>query len=83
MHHITYISFVPGFLSTEDSVVPGNMGLKDQTFAMKWVRENIANFGGNADEVTIFGNSAGASSVHLQMMSPLSKGKSFTKIQRF
>lgn len=63
-----------GFLSTEDSVVPGNMGLKDQTFAMKWVQQNIINFGGNPYEVTIFGNSAGASCVHLHMMSPLSNG---------
>lgn len=52
------------------------MGLKDQTFAMKWVKENIAYFGGDANEVTIFGNSAGASCVNLHMMSPLSEGKS-------
>lgn len=84
MHKISYISFLTGFLSTENSDAPGNMGLKDQTFAMKWVQKNIVHFGGDANEVTIVGNSAGASCVHLHMMSPLSKGKSelYTEIWR-
>ncbi|KAL1140507.1 hypothetical protein AAG570_000437 [Ranatra chinensis] len=63
-----------GFLSTEDDIVPGNMGLKDQTLALKWVKKNIAAFGGNPDSVTITGMSAGGSSVHYHMLSPLSKG---------
>lgn len=66
---------VPGFLSTEDDVVPGNIGLKDQAFALKWVQTHIKSFGGNPDSVTIDGQSAGASSVHYHYTSPLSKGK--------
>ncbi|XP_018562928.1 venom carboxylesterase-6 isoform X2 [Anoplophora glabripennis] len=63
-----------GFLSTEDDVIPGNNGLKDQVLALKWVRDNIASFGGNPDSVTIVGLSAGGASVHLHYFSPLSKG---------
>ncbi|XP_072043128.1 acetylcholinesterase-like [Amphiura filiformis] len=63
-----------GFLSTEDSAAPGNVGMLDQIEAMKWVRDNIADFGGSPDRVTIFGMSAGGSSVSLQTLSPLSRG---------
>ncbi|XP_077457498.1 bile salt-activated lipase-like [Stigmatopora argus] len=63
-----------GFLSSGDSRVPGNYGLWDQHAAISWVRRNIAAFGGNPDNVTIFGQSAGAASVSYQMVSPYSKG---------
>uniref|UniRef100_A0A1B6DY64 Carboxylic ester hydrolase n=1 Tax=Clastoptera arizonana TaxID=38151 RepID=A0A1B6DY64_9HEMI len=63
-----------GFLSTGDEVIPGNNGLKDQTAALKWVRKNIAAFGGNPDSVTIMGVSAGGASVHYHYLSPLSQG---------
>lgn len=65
---------VEGFLSTGDSVLPGNYALKDQLAAMKWVKQNIARFGGDVDAVTLFGYSAGAGSVQLHMLSPLSRG---------
>ncbi|XP_050305672.1 juvenile hormone esterase-like isoform X2 [Anthonomus grandis grandis] len=63
-----------GFLSTIDDEAPGNYGLKDQVLALKWVQRNIENFGGNKDNVTIFGQSAGAGSVHYHLLSPASKG---------
>jgi carboxylesterase type B len=63
-----------GFLSTEDDVVPGNMGLKDQVVLLKWVRDNIAAFGGDNQKVTLMGDNAGAISAHMHMLSPLSKG---------
>ncbi|XP_043262699.1 venom carboxylesterase-6-like [Colletes gigas] len=63
-----------GFLSTEDTVCPGNNGLKDQAQSIRWVHENIAAFGGDPNRVTIFGESAGGASVHYHMMSNLTKG---------
>ncbi|XP_076048048.1 carboxylic ester hydrolase-like isoform X1 [Oratosquilla oratoria] len=63
-----------GFLSTEDSVIPGNFGLKDQTLALRWVQQNIGFFGGDPNRVTIFGHSAGGSSVHYQMLVPEARG---------
>lgn len=63
-----------GFLSTEDTVCPGNNGLKDQSLSIRWVHENIAAFGGDPNSVTIFGESAGGASVHYHMISNLTKG---------
>ena len=62
-----------GFMSTGDANSPGNYGMLDQVQALKWVNENIENFGGDPNKVTIFGNSAGSASVGLHMLSPLSK----------
>ncbi|KAG8306908.1 hypothetical protein J6590_035986 [Homalodisca vitripennis] len=78
-HDVVLVSFnyrngPLGFLSTGDEVLPGNYGLKDQLLVMKWVRQNIAHFGGDPLSVTLFGYSAGGGSVQLHMLSPLSRG---------
>nr|UUB32781.1 carboxylesterase COEE1 [Dendroctonus rhizophagus] len=63
-----------GFATTEDDILPGNVGLKDQIKALKWIKENIKYFGGNPDTITIHGLSAGGASVHLHYMMPASRG---------
>ncbi|MEP4682720.1 MAG: carboxylesterase family protein, partial [Rhodopirellula bahusiensis] len=54
--------------------VSGNYAILDQIAALQWVRDNIASFGGDPDNVTIFGESAGGTSVYLLTATPLSKG---------
>ncbi|CAH0381221.1 unnamed protein product [Bemisia tabaci] len=54
-----------GFLSTGDLVLPGNWGLKDIIFSLKWLQENISSFGGDKNAVTILGNSKGGAAVQL------------------
>ncbi len=54
--------------------VSGNYGLLDQILALRWVRDNVASFGGDPANVTIFGESAGSGDVNALLSSPLSKG---------
>jgi len=61
-------------LTAEQGGHSGNYGYLDQNFALRWIHDNIARFGGDPDWVTISGQSAGAGSVSAQMHSPLSKG---------
>ena len=61
-------------LSTGDQHARGNWGYLDQAAALRWVQQNIAHFGGNPDRVTIFGESAGGTSVSSHVVSPMSQG---------
>ena len=58
----------------EEAGVTGNYGLYDQLTAIKWVKDNIAAFGGDPENITIMGQSAGAMSVQQHSLSPLSEG---------
>ncbi|CAK1584963.1 unnamed protein product [Parnassius mnemosyne] len=71
---INYRLNIQGFACLGIKEAPGNVGLKDQVAALKWIRTNIKVFGGDMDNVTIFGESAGSASVSFHVLSPMSKG---------
>ena len=71
---VNYRLGVLGFLSLENEIAPGNLGLRDQNLALQWVQKYISQFGGDPNQVTIFGLSAGAQSTNYNILSPLSKG---------
>ena len=58
----------------EEAGFTGNYGLYDQMTAIRWVKDNIASFGGDPENMTIMGQSAGAASVQLQCYSPMTEG---------
>uniref|UniRef100_A0A0A9X8C1 Carboxylic ester hydrolase n=2 Tax=Lygus hesperus TaxID=30085 RepID=A0A0A9X8C1_LYGHE len=60
-----------GFMTLGDTIFPGNFGLKDQLTALRWVKKNIASFGGDPNSVTLFGQSSGGECVHQLLRSPL------------
>ena len=69
---INYRMGIEGFLPIPG--VPTNLGLRDMLFALAWVKENIATFGGDPKNVTVFGESAGAMAIADLVTSPLAKG---------
>jgi len=69
---INYRLGISGFAELDGA--PSNRGILDQLRALEWVRENIAAFGGDPDNVTVFGESAGAISVATLLASPLANG---------
>jgi para-nitrobenzyl esterase len=76
---INYRLGVLGFLATDDLAKEangpaGNYGLLDMAAALRWVKANIKQFGGNPDNVTIFGESAGSFAVSTLMASPMTQG---------
>ncbi|XP_072141230.1 acetylcholinesterase-like isoform X2 [Dermacentor andersoni] len=71
---MNYRLSILGFLNANSPDAPGNVGLLDQVMALKWVQRNIEFFGGDPQQVTLFGESAGSMSVHAHIMSPMSEG---------
>ena len=75
---INYRVGVMGFFAhaglRSEGGVSGNQGLADQQLALRWVQENIRAFGGDSDNVTLFGESAGAQDTCLQIVSPSARG---------
>ncbi|XP_037051706.1 esterase FE4-like [Bradysia coprophila] len=63
-----------GFMSTGTAESPGNNGLKDQVMALKFLRSHIEKFGGNPNDITLMGYSAGAMSISMHLVSPMSVG---------
>ncbi|CAB0014955.1 unnamed protein product [Nesidiocoris tenuis] len=74
--------FEPSFLSLIDKELPGNFGLKDQAMALRWVYDNIADFGGNPELITVFGESAGGASAHYLLLSPATRAELLAKTGR-
>ena len=70
-YRLGYLGFFAQSAIDAEGHLKGNYGLMDQQFALKWVRRNIAAFGGDPHRVTIFGESAGGQSVYSQLASPL------------
>lgn len=75
---INYRLGVLGWVNFGDALglpaIPSNLGLRDQIAALEWVRDNIAEFGGDPSRVTICGQSAGSMSVSLLMLAPKARG---------
>ena len=71
--NVNYRLGVFGYLRMP-GVAPGNLGVLDQIAALRWVRENIAAFGGDPGQVTLFGESAGAHSLVALMSAPETRG---------
>ena len=80
---VNYRLGVLGFLSMETDSCPGNLGLWDQVMALTWVRDNIAQFGGDPGNVCLLGESAGAMSAMLHLVAPPSQGPKITYCRPF
>lgn len=71
---LNYRESVLGFLCLGTETAPGNAGLKDILAGLRWVQENIAQFGGNPNDVTLVGHGSGAAAVDLITLSPMALG---------
>lgn len=63
-----------GWLFGGDEIAPANLALHDITLALKWVQDNVASFGGDPENITLFGNSSGSLLVSLLLLSPSARG---------
>lgn len=63
-----------GYLATGTREAPGNAAMKDQVLALRWIKRNIAAFGGDDENITVWGMSAGSISATAHMVSPLAVG---------
>ncbi|GMR40093.1 hypothetical protein PMAYCL1PPCAC_10288 [Pristionchus mayeri] len=70
----------PGFFTTYTTEFPANRAIFDVLLALRWTGNEIANFGGDPDRVTIFGHSSGASIADALSLSPLAKGGTVPQI---
>ncbi|CAB4064316.1 unnamed protein product [Lepeophtheirus salmonis] len=77
---INYRLGAMGFLTLETDEAPGNLGLRDQSLAIKWIRDEIDNLYGNKDQITLMGHGSGAHSALIHLVSPFNKKGTFTRI---
>ncbi|XP_065202796.1 esterase E4-like [Planococcus citri] len=71
---ISYRLHILGFLNLKLKECAGNQGIKDIVLSLRWIKDNIRSFGGDADNVTLLGSSSGSALVHILMLSPSAKG---------
>ncbi|XP_073953927.1 venom carboxylesterase-6-like [Choristoneura fumiferana] len=71
---VSYRVDILGYLTTEDDVIPPNAGLKDFILALEWIKENIKQFGGDPNRVTLMGSRGGAALAHTLLYSEKAKG---------
>ncbi|KAJ2940618.1 hypothetical protein O0L34_g14724 [Tuta absoluta] len=71
---LNYRESILGYLCLGTETAPGNAGLKDIIAGLRWVQENIVQFGGDPGSVTLFGHGSGAAAVDLVTLSPMSNG---------
>ncbi|XP_044597179.1 esterase E4-like [Cotesia glomerata] len=71
---LNYRVGILGFLNLDDEEASGNQGLKDLVEALKWLKQNISKFGGDPNNITLWGLSAGGASAHYLALSPLAQG---------
>lgn len=76
-HRVAAFGFFVG--GEGDKRAKGNMAIQDQTMALQWIKQNIANFGGDPENITIVGLSSGATSVLAHMISPKTDASLFQK----